>query len=89
MCSVPPLSRGRLRDLRHWPDPEGEDTRSLAELAAALVEHNISPDGRVTPHSAYRGFEQHSFGQKKQPSALGTARTFAVLHRLHDLAPVG
>jgi hypothetical protein len=69
-------------------DPAGEEARSLAELAAALLEHNVSPDGRVTPHSAYRGFEQHSFGQKKQPSALATARTFAVLHRLRDLAPV-
>lgn len=69
-------------------DPHGDDARDLGGLAAALLERNVSPAGTVTPGSAYRGFERYSFGQKKQPSAFATARTFAVLHRLRDLAPV-
>ena len=69
-----------------WRDePRGEDACTLGSLAGALVEHAVSPSGTVTPASAYRGFERYSFGQKKRPSAFATARTFAVLHRLHDL----
>ena len=68
-------------------DPVGQEARALGELAAALVENAVAPAGTVTPVSAYRGFESYSFGQKRQPSAFATARTFAVLHRLHDLPP--
>ena len=40
----------------------------------------------MIPHSAYRGFETFSFGQKKHPSPYATARLLAILHRLDDLA---
>lgn len=39
------------------------------------------------PRSTYRGFENHSFGQKKQPSTFATAMLLTVLHRVDDLAP--
>lgn len=80
-----------LDTLSHYPAlwrevPRGEEARALGSLAAALLARAVSPSGTVTPASTYRGFEQYSFGQKKRPSAFATARTFAVLHRLHDLA---
>ncbi len=63
----------------------GEEAGALGELAAGLVEHAVSPDGTVTPASAYRGFASYSFGQKRKPSAFATAQVLAVLHRLRDL----
>ena len=80
-----------LDTLSHYPalwreEPRGEDARAVGSLAGALLARAVSPSGTVTPASTYRGFEQYSFGQKKRPSAFATARTFAVLHRLHDLA---
>lgn len=78
---------GRYPEL--WrEDGREEDARSLAEITACLVAHNVAPDGTVTPRSTYRGFEQHSLGRKKQPSPLATALLLAVLHRLDDLAPL-
>lgn len=68
--------------------PSGEDARALAELAACLLAYNVSADGTVTPRSTYRGFEEYSIGQKKQPSALAAALLGTVLHRLDDLAPL-
>jgi hypothetical protein len=62
------------------------DRTALAELAACLVRYNLTPDGTVTPRSAFRGFASSSFGQKKTPSGFATARVLAVLHRLDDLA---
>lgn len=78
---------GRYPEL--WrDDPAGEDAQALAELAACLVAYNVSVDGTVTPRSTYRGFEGHSFGQKKLPSPLATALLGTVVHRLDDLAPL-
>jgi hypothetical protein len=64
-----------------------EDRVSLAEAAACLVAYNFDPGGRVTPLSCYRGFEGHSFGQKKTPSRFATARLCAILRRFSPLAP--
>jgi hypothetical protein len=62
------------------------DRRALAEIAACLIAYNFDADGRVAPRSCYKGFEQHSFGQKKLPSAFATARTLVALRRLGPLA---
>ena len=63
-----------------------EDRRAVAELAACLIAYNVARDGTVTPLSARRGFEGHSFGQKRRQSAWATARVCAVLARLQPLA---
>ncbi len=63
-----------------------EDRRSLAEIAACLLAYNVSADGRVTPQSAFKGWEWLSFGQKKQPSALATAIVWASLAAVSELA---
>ena len=62
------------------------DRRAVAELCACLIAYAASPDGTVTPRSCYKGFEQHSFGQKKTPSAFATARVLAVLAPFVDLS---
>jgi hypothetical protein len=46
----------------------------------------MSPDGTVTPRSAFQGVASLSFGPKMTPSGIATARVLAVLHRLDDLA---
>ncbi len=76
---------GRYPELWCGPDADPADRRSLAEIAACLVAYNVSANGTVTPHSIYRGFEQYSFGQKKQPSPFATARLATVLRRFDDL----
>ena len=76
---------GRYPMLWRGPGARPEDRRSLAELAACLIAYNTD-EGRVVPRSTSRGFESHSFGQKKQPSAWATALVLSVLHRLDDLA---
>jgi len=63
------------------------DVTALAEIAACLLAYNVAADGRVTPQSAFKGFEAHSFGQKKAPSPFATARVWAVLKRVEYLAP--
>ena len=63
------------------------DRRAVAELGACLIAYAVSADGTVTPRSCYKGFEQHSFGQKKGPSPFATACVFAVLAPFADLAP--
>ena len=63
------------------------DRRAVAELCACLIAYTVSPDGTVTPRSCYKGFEQHSFGQKKRPSPFATARVLAVLAPFRELAP--
>jgi len=78
---------GRYPALWRAPDADPDDRRALAEVAACLVAYNTDAAGRVVPRSTYRGFENHSFGQKKQPSAFATAMLLTVLHRLDDLAP--
>lgn len=77
---------GRYPSLWSGPDALPEDRASLAELAACLIAYNLADDGRATPRSVFRGFEVHSFGQKRRPSAFATASVLAVLHRLDDLA---
>jgi hypothetical protein len=74
---------GRYPEL--WRDGAAEDRRSLAEIAACLAAYNVD-GGRVTPKSAFTGFKEYSFGQKKEPSAFATARTAVVLRRLDELA---
>ena len=78
---------GRYPALWRAPDADLDDRPALAEVAACLVAYNTDDVGRVVPRSTYRGFETHSFGQKKQPSAFATAMLLTVLHRLDDLAP--
>jgi hypothetical protein len=63
-----------------------EDRRAVAELAACLIAYNIAPDGTVTPQSCYKGYEGFSFGQKKRPSPLATARLLTVVRRFGELA---
>ena len=67
-------------------DADPADRRAVAELVACLVAYNFDPDGTVTPRSCYQGFADHSFGQKKRPSDLATARLAVLLRRLDDLA---
>lgn len=76
---------GRYPALWRGPRQQAEERRSLAELAACLIAYNLD-EGRVVPRSTSRGFEGHSFGQKKQPSAWATAMVLIVLHRVDDLA---
>lgn len=69
------------------PDAAAEDRRALCEVAACLLAYNVDrATGTVTPRSCYRGFESLSFGQKKLPSPLATARVLAALSPLEDLA---
>ncbi len=72
---------GRYPELWRPDDPavEAADRRAVAELIACLVAYNLDSDGRLTPRSCYRGFEQFSFGQKRRPSPFATARVLAVL----------
>lgn len=68
-------------------DPGGADAQSLAELTACVVAYNVSPDGTVTPRSVRRGFEAHSFGQKRHPSPFATALLLTTVRRVDELAP--
>jgi hypothetical protein len=77
---------GRYPALWQGPAADPAERRALAELAACLIRYNTTAQGRVVPHSAYRGFEAFSFGQKKNPSPYATARLLAILHRFDDLA---
>jgi hypothetical protein len=77
---------GRYPALWRGGRADPADRTALAELAACLVRYNMSPDGTVTPRSAFQGFASMPFGQKKTPSGFATARVLAVLHRLDDLA---
>ncbi len=81
---------GRYPEL--WADPASPERGSLAEVAACLIAYTLDSEGRVVPHSTFRGFEGHSFGQKRLPSAFATARTLVALRRLaplaHDIAAV-
>ncbi|MDO8881209.1 MAG: hypothetical protein Q7W44_10515 [Coriobacteriia bacterium] len=74
---------GRLPEAwRH----SSEDRASLAEIAACLLAYNVAADGRVTPLSAFKGWEWMSLGQKKEPSGLATAMVWARLAALEELA---
>ena len=65
---------------------EAEARAALAEIAACLVAYDFDADGRVTPRPVFRGFTSASWGQKKRPSAVATARLCAVLRNLSPLA---
>lgn len=77
---------GRFPALWEGPDADGADRRALAEIAACLIAYNVGPDGRVVPHSTFRGFAAHTFGQKKQPSDYALARIAVALRRLESLS---
>jgi len=68
-----------------WRDVP-EDRRSLAEIAACLLEYNVAADGRVTPLSSFRDFDVLSITDKKKPSALATALIWSRLASLADIA---
>jgi hypothetical protein len=75
---------GRLPEV--WSDGAApEDRQALAETAACLLAYNVALDGTVTPLSTFKGFEHHSFGQKKRPSPTATALVWAALARLDSL----
>jgi hypothetical protein len=77
---------GRFPALWASSDSRAEDIRAIAEIAACLVAYNVDPaTGMVTPRSCFQGFEEFSFGQKKQPSPYATARVLAALARVTDL----
>ncbi len=59
---------------------------AVVEMLACLLAYNFDSAGRVTPKSAYKGFEGFTFGQKKSPSAFATARLLAVLQPFGTLA---
>jgi len=67
----------------HPEDARTEDARAIAEIAACLIAYNVDlATGTVTPRSCYQGFEELSFGQKKQPSPHATARVLVALARV-------
>ncbi len=71
-----------------WRDPGADpvDRRLVAELVACLIAYTMDADGRVRPQSTFRGFEDHSFGQKKRASPFATARVLSVLAPFIELA---
>ena len=77
---------GRYPALWRGDGAEPEDRLALVELVACLVAYSMNTEGQVVPQSIFRGFAEHSFGQKSQPSPFATARVLTVLHRLDDLA---
>ena len=76
---------GRLPEVWTATDGDPEDRRSLAEVAACLLEYNVAQDGTVTPLSVFKGFESYSFGQKKLPSPFATSLVWGALSRLAPL----
>ena len=54
--------------------------------SACLIAYTMDAQGRVRPQSTFRGFEDHSFGQKKQASLFATAKVLSVLAPFTDLA---
>ena len=77
---------GRYPALWRGNGAEPEDRRALIELVACLIAYSMNGEGQVVPQSTFRGFAEHSFGQKSQPSPFATARVLTVLRRLDDLA---
>jgi hypothetical protein len=62
------------------------DRRRMAELVACLIAYTMDAQGRVRPQSTFRGFEEHSFGQKKVASPFATAKVLSVLDPYTGLA---
>ena len=71
-----------------WSDTASAQARALAEVTACLVAYNVSDGGTVVPRSVYRGFEDHSFGQKHRPSPFATALLLSAVRRVEALAPL-
>ena len=71
-----------------WDGPSADpgDRRRVAELVACLIAYTMDADGRVRPQSTFRGFEDHSFGQKKAASPFATAKVVSVLAGFTGLA---
>jgi len=59
---------GRYPALWRGNGAEPEDRRALIELVACLIAYSMNAEGQVVPQSTFRGFAEHSFGQKSQPS---------------------
>lgn len=83
---------GLVEALSGYPELWGsgaaaDERQAFCEVAACLLAYNVdATTGKVTPRSCYRGFESFSFGQKKQPSPLATARLLAALAPLQEVA---
>lgn len=77
---------GRCPAVWEGPEAQAADRSAVAELAACLIAYNFCPEGLVTPQSCYRGFESHTWGQKKRPSAFATALLSSALRRLEPIA---
>ena len=58
---------GRYPALWQGPAADPGDRRALAELAACLIRYNTTTQGRVIPHSAYRGFETSRSDRRSTP----------------------
>jgi hypothetical protein len=71
-----------------WQGPGADpvDRRRVAELVACLIAYMMDAQGRVRPQSTFRGFEDHSFGQKKRASPFATARVLSVLAPFAEMA---
>jgi hypothetical protein len=71
-----------------WQGPGADpvDRRRLAELVACLIAYTMDAQGRVRPQSTFRGFEAHSFGQKKHASPFATSKVLSVLAPFTELA---
>lgn len=76
---------GRYPEVWSGADADPSDRRAMAELVACLVAYNTDENGRVIPRRVYRGFEEFSFGQKKQPSPTATALVAAALAPFEEL----
>ncbi len=76
---------GRFPQLWAGPAADPDDRQALAEVAACLLAYSFDAGGHLVPQSVYRGFEQHSFGQKKAPSDLAAALVAAAITRLEPL----
>ncbi len=77
---------GRFPELWSGTESRPEDRRAIAEIAAVLIAHNVSADGRVTPVRTHHGYEAFSFGRKDSPSPFATAHVLLALSRVADLA---
>ena len=73
-------------ELWRGPGADPVDRRSVTELVACLIAYTMDAHGRVRPQSTFRGFEDFSFGQKKQASPFATAKVLSVLARFSELA---
>jgi hypothetical protein len=71
-----------------WQGPGRDpvDRRWVTELVACLIAYSMDAEGRVRPHSTFRGFEDFSFGQKRTASPFATAKVLAVLEPFTGLA---